>query len=327
MSFLGISNGYCRKTSTNAVWLIQRDAVKHINCQPVANALRLIKLQWSTSADLLTWYWFMSFVVELPSYRGPLDLLLYLVRRQELGINELALSRVVDQYLASMELITNLDLSDVADFLELASTLVELKSQAVLPKLENDNEEEAAVEDVSPTELIHRLLDYKQMRDAAEILDEMGQQWQLRFARQANDLPTRQLDPGRQPIADLQLWDLVSTFGRLIREADGPPPTQVIYDDTPIHVYMQRIHEQLACHERVMLIDLIRPGAHKSSLIGWFLAVLELARHHGAVAEQDEHGEIYVFRGERYQAELKVNEVDNYDASAIRASNMPTQMR
>ncbi|MGV3486250.1 MAG: segregation and condensation protein A [Planctomycetaceae bacterium] len=269
----------------------------------------------------------MSFVVELPAYRGPLDLLLYLVRRQELGINELSLSRVVDQYLASLELLTQLDLSDVAEFLELASTLVELKSQAVLPKLEPDEEDEVAIDDGSPAELIQRLLDYKQIRDAAEVLDERGQAWQLRFARQTDDLPSRQLDPGSQPIADLQLWDLVSTFGRIMREAGGPPPTQLVYDDTPIHVYMRQIHRQLETQERVMLVDLIAPGAHKSALIGWFLAVLELARHHGAVAEQDEHGDIYIVRGANYGAELNVHEVDNYDTAAIRHSNMPTQMR
>jgi segregation and condensation protein A len=269
----------------------------------------------------------MSFVVELPAYRGPLDLLLYLVRRQEVGINELSLSRVVDQFLASIELLAELDLSDVADFLEVASTLVELKSQAVLPKLEAEDEEEEAIDDGSPTELIQRLLDYKQIRDAAETLDELGQTWQLRFARQSNDLPARQLDPGSQPIADLQLWDLVSTFGRLMRESAGPPATQVIYDDTPIHVYMKRIHLELEQQERVMLIDLIPPGAHKSALIGWFLAILELARHHGAVAEQDERGDIYVVRGANYGEELNVHEVDNYDTSTIRNSNMPTQMR
>jgi len=269
----------------------------------------------------------MTFVVELPAYRGPIDLLLYLVRRQELGINELALSKVVDQYLASIELLVELDLSDVADFLELASTLVELKSLSVLPKLESDDPDDAPIDDGSPAELINRLLEYKQIRDAAEVLDEMGQTWQLRYARQANDVPARQLDPGSQPIADLQLWDLVSTFGRIIREAGGPPPTQLVYDDTPIHVYMKRIHRELETQKKVMLIDLIAPGAHKSSLIGWFLAVLELARHHGAVAEQDENGEIYVVRGINYSDSLNVNEVDNYDTLAIQASNMPTQMR
>lgn len=269
----------------------------------------------------------MNFVVELPAYRGPLDLLLYLVRRQELGINEMSLSRIVDQYLASIELLAELDLSDLTDFLELASTLVELKSQSVLPKLEADDDVEATIDDSSSSELIQRLLDYKQIRDAAEVLDEMGQTWQLRFARRSDDLPSRQLDPGSQPIADLQLWDLVSSFGRIMRESAGPPPSQVIYDDTPIHVYMRKIHTALETTERVMLMDLIVPGSHKSSLIGWFLAVLELARHHGAVAAEDEHGDIYIVRGSEYNDDLKVHEVDNYDAAAIRASNMPTQMR
>ncbi len=270
----------------------------------------------------------MSFVVELPAYRGPLDLLLYLVRRQELGINEIALASIVDQFLASIELLAELDLAEIADFLELASTLVELKSLAVLPTIEiAGDEENAPIDDGSPAELVQRLLEYKQFRDAAEVLDERAQHWQLRFSRQTNDLPSRQLDPGSQPIADLQLWDLVSTFGRLMRERGGPPPTELIYDDTPIHVYMRKIHQQLAQHDRVMLVDLIEAGAHKSALIGWFLAVLELARHHGATAEQDEYGEICIVRGANYHDELSVHEIDNYESSAIRASNMPTQMR
>lgn len=269
----------------------------------------------------------MGFLVQLPAYRGPVDLLLYLVRRQEVGLHALAISRVVDQYLEYIELLQELDLGDVADFLDMASTLVELKSQAVLPKIESEDEADLPIDDGSPEQLIDRLLEYKQIRDAGEILEEMSQRWQQRYARLCDDLPARQLDPGSQPIADLQLWDLVSTFGRIIRESSGPPPTEVIYDDTPIHVYMQRIHARLATQPQVMLIDLLQPGAHKSALIGWFLAVLELSRHHGAIAQQGEDGDIVILRGPDYSNALQVAEVDNYSAAGIRASNMPTQMR
>jgi segregation and condensation protein A len=269
----------------------------------------------------------VGFLVQLPAYRGPIDLLLYLVRRQEVGLQGLATARVIDQYLEYIELLQELDLGDVADFLDMASTLVELKSQAVLPKIEAEDEAEAPIDDGSPAQLIDRLLEYKRIRDAGEVLEEMSQRWQQRYGRLCDDLPARQLDPGSQPIADLQLWDLVSTFGRIIREAAGPPPTQVIYDDTPIHVYMQRIHRRLETQPRVMLVDLLQPGAHKSALIGWFLAVLELSRHHGAIAEQDENGEIVILRGASYSTSLQVAEVDNYSAANIRASNMPTQMR
>lgn len=269
----------------------------------------------------------MSFLVQLPAYRGPVDLLLYLVRRQEVGLHGLAVARVIDQYLDYIELLQELDLGDVADFLDMASTLVELKSQAVLPQIEPEDEEEVPIEDGSPQELINRLLEYKRLRDASEILEEMSQRWQQRYPRLCDDLPPRQLDPGSQPIADLQIWDLVSTFGRIIRESAGPPPTQVIYDDTPIHVYMQRIHSHLETAPQVLLVDLIEPGAHKSALIGWFLAVLELTRHHGAIADQDANGDIVIVRGEHYSNTLQVAEVDNYSTAGIRASNMPTQMR
>ena len=267
----------------------------------------------------------MGFRIELPAYRGPLDLLLYLVRRQEVSLLETSLAKVVDQYLEYLEVLKELDLTDVGDFIELASILVEMKSQAVLPRVVEEQEEEIAD---PQSELVERLLQYKEIRDAASVLDEMGTRWQQRYERMSDDLPRRRVDLGDQPIVDLEIWDLVSAFGRIMREAAGPPQTEVIYDDTPIHVYMQRIHRSLANVQRVPLIDLIKPGAHKSSLIGWFLATLELSRHHGAAIEQDPHGDIYIVRTANYSDDLNVNEVDNYNASQdFSASNMPGRPR
>jgi segregation and condensation protein A len=269
----------------------------------------------------------MGFLVQLPAYRGPLDLLLYLIRRQEVGINALAVARVVDQYIEYIELLQELDLGDVADFLDLASTLIELKSQSVLPQIVDEDDSEAPLDDGSPDQLIERLLDYKSLRDASEILSEMSDRWQHRFTRLSDDTPARQLDPGSQPIADLQLWDLVSTFGRIIRESSGPPPTQVVYDDTPIHVYMQRIHQRLLKEESVVLLDLLRPKIHKSAVIGWFLAVLELSRHYGASAEQDENGDIIIRRGPSFREELTVAEIDDYTQGGPKPNNLPIRMR
>ena len=271
----------------------------------------------------------MSFRIELPAYRGPLDLLLYLVRRQEVSLSEMSLAKIIEQYLEYLEILQQLDLSevlgDVSDFIDLASTLVEMKSLAVLPKIVEESEEEEIVDEQS--EIIERLLQYKEIRDAAAILDEMGQRWQQRFERMSDDLPARRIDPGDQPIVDLEIWDLVSAFGRIMRESAGPPVTQVIYDDTPIHVYMQEIHSRLRESSQITLMDLVQGGIHKSSLIGWFLATLELTRHHGAAVEQNEHGDIVVVRTADYRDQLDVNEVDNYGAEKIESSNMPIRMR
>ena len=267
----------------------------------------------------------MNFRIDLPVYRGPIDLLLYLVRRQELSLTEMSLAKVVGQYVEYMDLLQELDLGEVGDFLELAATLVEMKSQAVLPQIEDDSDEEVIEE--SHDALVHKLLQYKEIRDAASVLDEMSARWQTRFERLADDLPSRRNDPADQPIVELEIWDLVSAFGRIMREAAGPPATEVIYDDTPIHVYMQRIHHALADRECVELIDLVEPGQHKSAYIGWFLAMLELTPHHGAAVAENENGDIMVVRTESYQAELNVNEVDNYASGAIDNSNMPIRMR
>lgn len=268
----------------------------------------------------------MTFRIELPVYRGPMDLLLFLVRRNELDITTMSLSRVVDQYMEYLEVLQELDVNGVGDFLELASTLVEFKSKAVLPQADEEIDSEA-IEDPHE-ELVERLLEYKRFRDASSMLDEMGQHWQARYARIADDLPPRQVDPGDQPIADLELWDLVSAFGRIMRESAGPPTTEVIYDDTPIHVYMQRIHNELLSGDEVRFSDLFEVGAHKSAMIGVFLAILELARHYGVTTRQEPGGmEIIVTRGERFETELNVNEVDNYDASAVDQTNLPIKRR
>ena len=269
-----------------------------------------------------------AFRVELALYNGPLDLLLYLARRQEVSLEELALSKVVQQYIDYLDLLKELDLADIGDFLELASTLIELKSQLVLPKAEDEEEaEQQETIDDPQSELVERLLQYKEIRDAAGVLDEMAERWQSRYERMSDDLPRRRIDPGDQPIADLEIWDLVSAFGRIMRESAGPPQTEVIYDDTPIHVYMQKIHHRLADEERVALIDLLDTGVHKSAVIGWFLATLELTRHHGAAVEEDEGGDIVIVRTNEYGDDLQVQEVDNYGHNGKVAHGLPSQPR
>ncbi len=267
----------------------------------------------------------MAFRVELPAYRGPLDLLLYLVRRHEVDLAEMPLAKIVDQYMGYIEILQELDLGDVGDFISLASTLVEMKSQAVLPQVVDEEDEEEIVDPQS--ELVQRLLQYKEIRDAASILEEMGSRWQERYQRMSDDLPTRRVDPGDQPIVDLEIWDLVSAFGRIMREAGGPPETEVIYDDTPIHVYMQKIHQRLRESEMVQLVDLVNGSVHKSSLIGWFLATLELTRHHGAAVEQNSSGDIVIIRTANYSDQLNVNEIENLSDDDWNAADMPGRPR
>src|SRR5688500_15627960 len=233
----------------------------------------------------------MTFRVDLDMFRGPLDLLLYLVRKHEVDVLDIPIAPITLQYLEYLDVLRELDVNAVGDFLEMASTLAEIKSRLVLPR-GGEIEEEL---DDPREDLVRRLLEYKKYKDAASMLDERGRGWQERFPRLAPDADTQARDPGDEPIHELELWDLVSAFGRVLRDQRSLEPASIVYDDTPIHVYMERIHAQLVSAGRLALGDLFQPGMHKSTLVGIFLAILELVRHHGVRAEQEQDfGEIWV---------------------------------
>ena len=266
----------------------------------------------------------MSFRVELSNvFRGPLDLLLYLVKKHEVEITDIPVGTITEQFLTHLEVLQELDIDGVGDFLDMASHLVELKSRMVLP---HGGDEVEALDDPRD-ELVTRLLEYKKYKDAASMLEEQSRAAQQRFARLANDAPPRSGDLASEPIQEVELWDLVSAMGRILRDSAPPPTTSVVYDDTPIQTHMQRIHQQIVTSGRAALSDFFVPGAHKSAMIGLFLAILELVRHHSVRTEQaDLHGEIYILPGEEFRSELEVSDVDAYERKPI-SDDMPVQGR
>ncbi len=227
----------------------------------------------------------MRFRVQLELFSGPLDLLWYLVRRHELDILDIPIARVTEQYLEMLVVLEEIDVNAVGDFLELATRLMEIKSRMVLPRHEEEGEEE--IEDPRH-DMVQRLLEYKKYKDAASMLEERAQQWQQRFARQVNDLPSTRIDPTEQPIQEVELWDLVSAFARVIRDNEAVQPSAIRYDDTPIEVTMDRIRERLASGTRLAFTELFEQGMIRSQMVGVFLAVLELIRHHHVRVEQED---------------------------------------
>lgn len=252
----------------------------------------------------------MEFRVDLDSFRGPLDLLLYLVRKHELDITDIPIALVTEQYLKYLAVIEQLDIAAVGEFLAVASTLIEIKSLEVLP---HGDEVEDAIDDPRQ-ELVRRLLEYKRFRDAASILDEQSRNWQQRFARLGSDLPPRSRDLAEEPIHEVELWDLVNAFGLIIRDTEAAKPSSIVYDDTPIQVFMTRIHTLVHQRGHMRLADLFEPGMHKSTLIGIFLAVLELVRHEHLRVEQNElFGEIWLLPRTDQARPLDLSDVGNYD--------------
>ncbi len=184
----------------------------------------------------------MDFRVDLDVFRGPLDLLLYLVRKHEVEIVDIPIATITDQYLEYLAVLEQLDVDAVGDFLAMASTLIEIKSQQVLPRAD---EVEDAIDDPRE-ELVRRLLEYKKYRDAASILEERSRQWQQQYPR----LGGRSCRHGsaiwprsRSTKSSCGTWSARSAAS--CATAELSQPSNIVYDDTPIHVYMTRIQARL----------------------------------------------------------------------------------
>jgi segregation and condensation protein A len=266
----------------------------------------------------------MSFRVDLEIFRGPLDLLLYLVRKHELEIADIPIAQITDQFLEHLSVLETMDVNAVGDFVEMASTLMEIKSRMVLPRCGEETEELGDPRE----ELVERLLEYKKYKDAASMLEERGRAWQQRLGRLADDLHERRVDPADRPIQVVELWDLVSAFGRIMRDSQAVRPSSIVYDDTPIQVYMEQIHRRLAGRGRAAFSEMFSPGMHKSALIGVFLAILELVRHQCVRAEQDGmHGEIWIIPGPNFGASLDPANVGNYEYAPQSPADPPGKPR
>jgi len=217
----------------------------------------------------------MEFKVAIDVFSGPMDLLLYLVKKHEVDVAQVPIAKITEEFVAYLDVLEGLAIDQVGEFVELAAVLLEIKTRALVPRPEEQVEEtvESARED-----LVQRLLEYKQFRDAAVLLEDRARQWELRFPRLATDEPARRAGPAEVTIGDVQVWDLVGAMARVLRKRERRKPRQIVHDDTPIEVHMERIDGLVHERGRVAFSELLDADMPRSRLMGIFLAVLELVR-------------------------------------------------
>ncbi len=225
----------------------------------------------------------MDYTVELPTFRGPLDLLLFLVKHHEVDLYDIPIAKITEQFLGYLNIIQVIDVEAAGEFLVMAATLMEIKSRLLLPREETPGKEE----DDPRLELVKQLIEYKKYKEAAALLEEHAEKQMTRLPRTPMELPT-QPDLANQPVRKVELWDLVSAFGRLMRETAALQPGQIVMDETPIQVHMDRILALLGEREALTLTELFQPPRTRGRLLGLFLATLELVRGRRIVTEQTE---------------------------------------
>src|SRR5438067_8140571 len=151
----------------------------------------------------------MDYQVDLATFRGPLDLLLYLVKRDEVDICDIPIARIAEQFKAYLDVVRVIDVERAGDFLVMASTLTEIKSKMLLPR----PPESAQPEEDPRLELVRQLLQYKSVKDAAALLQALHAEHSLRLPRSPGADAGR-ANPALPPLKPVELWDLVSAFGR-----------------------------------------------------------------------------------------------------------------
>ncbi|MDP6518483.1 MAG: segregation/condensation protein A [Planctomycetota bacterium] len=222
-------------------------------------------------------------------FSGPLDLLLHLVKEQEVEISEVKISEVVDGYLEYVKDLEELDLELAGEFLVLAATLMSIKSRSLLPSDEVDLEDDLDPQD----ELIQRLIEYQRFRGAA---DDLGERYQLRAAQHSRGYRFEARDAAGEPSLDLSeisAWDLLSTFSRLLRETRTNRPHRVASDPRPLRWYVANMASLLRNRGSLELTDLVAgigSDLSRETLVGAFCALLELVHLGVASPRQDEVG-------------------------------------
>ena len=229
----------------------------------------------------------VEYRVHLPVYDGPLDLLLFLIKRDELDIHDIPIARITETYLQYVKALredARLDINLAGEFVVMAATLMEIKSATLLPRPEIEegatSGNSAASELADPrADLVRQLLEYKRFKDTARLLERRQELHANRFARAPAGVPGAD-EPPPLDLEEVQVWDLLEAFSTLMKEVGvrGPREHEVLYDDTPLDLHAADIEDRLKRDGRLTLRELVLGRSSRSEMIGVFLAVLELVR-------------------------------------------------
>jgi segregation and condensation protein A len=205
------------------------------------------------------------FVVELAHFSGPLDLLLSLIREEQMDIYDIPIARIAEQFLMR---IRTLALNEAAEYLEMAARLLRIKAQMLLPRSGEDAWEDPRAE------LVRRLLEYQQMREVVDVLERYGEERRSRFARAY--LPA-QPEPPQAPLA-LSLSELLAAVDRILRAVREPDLHDVVPRALDVPGAMSAIRAALGLRARVFWTEIVERGAEPWQMLSTLFGLLELAK-------------------------------------------------
>ena len=236
-----------------------------------------------------------DYKVKLEIFEGPLDLLLYLIKKDEIDIYDVSIERITKQYLAYMSTFKMLNIEVASEFIVMAANLMYMKSRELLPKAQQPPDEEAD-EDDPRWELIRQLVEYKKFKDAASFLGTQQVKGEEFFAA-SPELPDLSAPT---PMAQVGIFDLIRAFQRVLKRFENTTDIREIVDDRyTVADKIEHLFDTIPMGARVPFESLFSDAASRNEVLVTFLAVLELMKlNHLQVEQESLLGSIVVLRPE-----------------------------
>jgi segregation and condensation protein A len=218
----------------------------------------------------------MSYEIELESFKGPLDLLLHLIKKNEMDIYDIPIAEITSQYLAAIDAMQSLNLDVAGEFLVMAATLLHIKSRMLLPR---NVEEEPEEEEIDPrAELVHRLLEYQKYKNAAENFEKLPLLGRDVFIRQTEEATETADEEDAGSLAPVGLFELVEAFQQLIAEKGEPAFHEVEMEQFSLADRLQLILDALGHRRQLTFRELFSGTGGRGEIVVTFLAMLELVK-------------------------------------------------
>jgi segregation and condensation protein A len=232
--------------------------------------------------------------IHLPVFEGPLDLLLYLIRRDRIDIHDIPIAPITRQYMEYLDVMRELNLDVAGEFMVMAATLIHIKSKMLVPVEPTEVEGEEAED---PREaLVQRLLEFERYKAAAGVLYQKGQIRAATWTRPETALP-RLLDDAGEEMLEAGLFDLISAFKELLDRRKTLLAHEVQSDGKSVEQRMDEVIALLREGQSIDFLELFAGQATKADMIVTFLALLELIRLKTVkVYQRGNFGAIRVFR-------------------------------
>lgn len=214
--------------------------------------------------------------VTLPTFEGPLDLLLHLIQKHELDILDIPVGFVTSKYLEYIEMMRELSIDVASEYLVMAATLAHIKSKMLLPVVPADQEDEGSLEEEDPrAELIRRLLEYQKYKQAAADLSDRGALGRDVFPRGS---PGPEATPGIAPLAEVGVFSLLDAFAKVLSKAKVDFQHEIALDRMSITDRIQELADTFRGRSSCRFEDLFADGRSRFDLVITFLALLEMTR-------------------------------------------------